>query len=128
MARAKELVRFSDPLIEKQVKEIVKAVNSITLGPHPRDLAADGTPIDGARSAQADASFLSFESKGVGVALELQHGLGRIPCGFVEIAKTDAGGLIGFPNDQSINRAWTRDRVFLVPQTPKGTRHRVQIF
>jgi hypothetical protein len=88
----------------------------------------DGTPRDGARSEQIDGRYLSFESDGVGVAKAIPHRLGRTPVGFFEVAKTHAGGIIGFPNDQAVNRAWSASVVHLIPQTPKGTKHRVLLF
>jgi len=127
MARAKELVRHPEPLIQKQLSELVKAVNRVSIGPLAVDLDPDGTPRHGSSSAQLDSVFLSFESKGVGVPVELEHELGRVPCGFLETSRRHPGGIVGVPNDQAVNRAWSATRIHLVPQTPSGTKHSVMI-
>lgn len=128
MAAPRQTNRFQDGQVQRQFDEVLRASRTVQIGPDRRDLADDGTPANDVASVQEDARFYVFESKGVGVAVEVSHSLGRVPCGFVETAKRHAGGLIGIPNDQSVNRAWTSTKAYLVPQTPAGTKHHIKLF
>lgn len=120
MARAKS---FPEP--DRQIAELVKAANSVTIGVAPEDLDEDGTPKHDTRAEQMDGRYIRFVSKGPGVEVEVRHSLGRTPTGLFETARAYPAPMVGVPNDQSINRSWTKDRVFLVPQSPAGTKHRV---
>ena len=125
MARAREMARHPDERINRQVQEVIRASNAVQIGPDPRDLDDDGTPAHHALSTQIDGRYLAFESKGVGVPIEISHKLGRVPMGFLELTRRDPGGIVGVPNDQAVNRSWTMTTVHLVPQTPAGTKHSV---
>ena len=128
MARPRDVVRSPDGTVNRRIQEIVRATSAIQIGPDPRDLGDDGTPANHAQSTQIDGRYLSFESKGIGVAVEISHKLGRVPMGFLEPTRRDPGGIVGVPNDQSVNRSWTMTKVYLVPQTPAGTKHSVLLF
>ena len=128
MVRAREILRNADGSINRQFQEVIRASQTVQIGPDPRDLQDDGTPAHHSQSTQIDGRYLAFESKGVGVAVEIPHRLGRVPMGFLETSKRDPGGIVGVPNDQAVNRSWTMTKIYLVPQTPAGTKHSVLVF
>lgn len=124
MGRARVLGETKDPLTNRQLSEVVRAVNSVTIRPAEGDVGEDGTARHDSAPEQMEGRHIQFVSKGPGVEVEVSHSLGRVPFGFLETALSYPALTLGFPNRPQLNRSWTKNKVYLVPQSPAGTEHR----
>ncbi len=125
MARAHEIGRPSDAPTARQLHELLRSVNSVTIKPNDRDIDTDGTPKHDTAPEQMEGRYVAFKSAGEGKEVEVRHSLGRVPVGFIEVGRSYPSMVVGWPNDQSLNRAWTKDRIFVVTQSPKGSKYRL---
>ena len=125
MAKARIVARSSDAATDRQMMEMLRALNNVTIRPSDRDLDADGSPAHDTAPEQMDGRYVRVVSAGPGVEVEVKHGLGRVPVGFLEVGRSHPALLVGLPNDPTVNRAWTKTIVRFVTQAPKGSRYKI---